>query len=405
MVRSAGVFLFGNVETFQSTDDYTNRADIFLSTGELSDNTGFYRADRMPLYVLFLAGCFKLFGRSPLYGLMFPQWILSFYNILFICLLIRDFLSRKWFLTSLFILSIYPYWILFGMIGAAEMMASCLLTLGMYAFLSSIEKESLFFWILFSIIFSMLVFTRPIFLFMPFILIVFMVLKTGIKKNIKRIILFMLIFSLPIIVWDVRNYNIFHKFVPLTTIGGLNLYLGNNPLADGRWHSEHASEFRNNLSAHDRDNEVTLDMAYKKAAREYIFSHPLRFILLIPKKLSAIFQLDVIRTLKHILELEPNISRLSFYNIFFYWASLPFFIYGAVRYYARESAKYFLLPIIYIAFFHGIFFHGHGRLRMPIDGFILIFAIAGFNDFLRLLLERFRVLLGEISSSPKRFSK
>ena len=33
--------------------------------------------------------------------------------------------------------------------------------------------------------------------------------------------------------WTVRNYNVFHTLVPLRTVMGLSLWLGNNPLADG----------------------------------------------------------------------------------------------------------------------------------------------------------------------------
>ncbi|WP_062309767.1 glycosyltransferase family 39 protein [Alicyclobacillus sendaiensis] len=71
----------------------------------------------------------------------------------------------------------------------------------------------------------------------------------------------------------VRNAIDLHAFVMVSTNGGINLWQGNNPHANGAYFwplNPHQNPFLSYVA-----NEVTEDHAASQAARAYIFSHPL----------------------------------------------------------------------------------------------------------------------------------
>ena len=77
--------------------------------------------------------------------------------------------------------------------------------------------------------------------------------------------------------WTVRNYRVFHQFVPLRSVLGLQLWLGNNDQTE--------NIFRGDLhpiyNASERDKYISMgEIAYmrqkKQEAIAYIFSHPAR---------------------------------------------------------------------------------------------------------------------------------
>jgi len=90
--------------------------------------------------------------------------------------------------------------------------------------------------------------------------------------------------------WTVRNYEVFHRFVPLRSILGLQLYVGNNPRAREIWLGE-------NHPIHDeaeRDRYTELgEIAYAheklQAALRYMQTHPRREAHLIAYRFVAIW--------------------------------------------------------------------------------------------------------------------
>ena len=49
------------------------------------------------------------------------------------------------------------------------------------------------------------------------------------KRTFKRVFISALVATACISLWTIRNYTVFHRFIPLTTHGGDTLYIGNNP--------------------------------------------------------------------------------------------------------------------------------------------------------------------------------
>jgi len=67
-----------------------------------------------------------------------------------------------------------------------------------------------------------------------------------------------------------RNYYHFGRFIPISTNGGINLYIGNNPYATGeyRWDSVVTNPLER-LPEYERDKEAS------RLAKKYMKNHPL----------------------------------------------------------------------------------------------------------------------------------
>ena len=90
--------------------------------------------------------------------------------------------------------------------------------------------------------------------------------------------------------WTWRNYHEFDNFVPVSTNGGVNLWAGNNPLAQGgrvdpspeTWQGEDPPL---NLEGWPALGEIQSDKRFRQTALKWIRAHPTEFLILLPKKL------------------------------------------------------------------------------------------------------------------------
>ena len=75
--------------------------------------------------------------------------------------------------------------------------------------------------------------------------------------------------------WFVRNYELFHKFIPVRSGFGLELYIGNNGYSE-RWvnSSLHPNHNDAELEEYERDGEVAYMHHKLEQAKAYIRSHP-----------------------------------------------------------------------------------------------------------------------------------
>lgn len=82
--------------------------------------------------------------------------------------------------------------------------------------------------------------------------------------------------------WIMRNTLVMHGFIPLTTSNGSNLYGGNNSQADGGYVSSEPYVLPNMIET-DSDDLLT------QRAIDWITSHPLDFVKLLPAKAGRFF--------------------------------------------------------------------------------------------------------------------
>lgn len=111
-----------------------------------------------------------------------------------------------------------------------------------------------------------------LFRFELFLLLMMIVILMFIRKNYSQVLLLIVIPSLFLAPWVIRNQQVFHEFIPFSTTGGLNLYRGNNEIMIGGWHNFNTLEKLSNFKGDTSRIELFLNDIYKKETVSYITS-------------------------------------------------------------------------------------------------------------------------------------
>jgi hypothetical protein len=91
--------------------------------------------------------------------------------------------------------------------------------------------------------------------------------------------------------WTYRNYRVFDAFVLVSTNGGDNLYIGNNPTSSGRY-QEPGRIYPQGQAALQLP-ELERDHLGRELARAYIKAHPVETLLRVPSKLWYMYRSDL----------------------------------------------------------------------------------------------------------------
>jgi hypothetical protein len=120
------------------------------------------------------------------------------------------------------------------------------------------------------------------------------------RRSLSMAALFIVILATLLSPWTIRNTLVFDRFVPMTNNFALNLWRGNNADATGgafkpdgepNWYTpEMLKELRQ--VPHSARYEIECMDIYKRAAFEYISTHPLRTALLYVKKVAMFFSFE-----------------------------------------------------------------------------------------------------------------
>ncbi|HWE48629.1 MAG TPA: glycosyltransferase family 39 protein [Bryobacteraceae bacterium] len=90
--------------------------------------------------------------------------------------------------------------------------------------------------------------------------------------------------------WTIRNYQTFHTLVPLRTVMGLSLWLGNNEKADGTSTSNlHPISNSKERALYIDQGEIPYNQNKEKEALRYMAAHPARTLLLSTRRFIAIW--------------------------------------------------------------------------------------------------------------------
>lgn len=124
-------------------------------------------------------------------------------------------------------------------------------------------------------------------------------------QKLQYLCIVILISILALTPWSVRNYLTFHQFVFVKNVKGLNLWIGNNPNANGgdRIPFEKGTRFVYMTDSMDPDlkkevlqatSESEKDKILQDAAGKYMAEHPLRTLALAVKKARLLWIADTI---------------------------------------------------------------------------------------------------------------
>ncbi|MBI3599459.1 MAG: glycosyltransferase family 39 protein [Nitrospinae bacterium] len=270
---------------------------VSLAEGKGYSFNGKPTANFPPGYSLILAGLFKLF---------FPSYKLAqFSNVIFgtISCLLTYAICKKAFgeraaMLALGIMALSPTNIVWSAVVFSENLFLPLLLGVILLWLHIIQderplRENLFKLILSGILLGLTSLTRGQAILLPAALFLWIIFN---RKSFSSALIAALIVSLSMIFtvlpWTMRNKEIFGTYKLISTNGGINLLIGNHHGATGAYHDPEDGYPGG-------DDEVLKDRLCKEMAMSYIFSNPINFIKLIPKKIFFLWGADSTFTFRY----------------------------------------------------------------------------------------------------------
>lgn len=118
------------------------------------------------------------------------------------------------------------------------------------------------------------------------------------RSRWTRLGLLLVIVTALLVPWWLRNQRAFHGFVPIANNGGVNLYIGNNPLATGGYRLDRKvlarlpREVAGGWLGSGGPKEYQIDRTLQELASTYMIEHPRATLALWPAKLRYLFASD-----------------------------------------------------------------------------------------------------------------
>lgn len=308
-------------------------------------------------------------------------------------------LGRNWFhknvgLLAAFLVAFSPRQIAYTSVLANEIYFTFFFLLVL--FLITLPGERLWRGPLIGIFCAILALTKPFMLAFPGVLFLISWLRhQDLWVSLKKTAVIVLFMVLTICPWTIRNYVVFGEFIPISTNGGITLYLNNNPYAKGYW--QDPFQFPNSPLAPYKDeetgfwDELAVDKVGKELAIQWILENPWEFFKLGFKKLYHIYNdaWDVYYAVEFTgPEAKPLSNRGWIYKTarYAYWGllvALGFYGYMVLKaWYQRTLGKELsghLGIFINLLFFSGIYFcfEGQPRYLFPLLPLLCLLAAWG----------------------------
>ncbi|MFH1655312.1 MAG: glycosyltransferase family 39 protein [Candidatus Omnitrophota bacterium] len=268
---------------------YDNWAIRILEKDILTDSKPFWQA---PFYPYFLALVYYIGGHNYLL-VRFIQALLGLCNCLLIFNITKRIFGETTALIAFFATAFYGMFIFFGgqILNITLNLFLNLFLLFMLMKACRMQKASFFFYA--GTIFGLSAITRPtILIFLPFLLLwLFWFLKeTKLRRVCSFIANLLLGLILIISITALRNYIVSGQKVFISTYGGINFYIGNNPNYDQTVALQPGSQFAylvnkpiREANIEDAKSKAASQFWYKKAS-EFIVTKPKSYLTLLLKK-------------------------------------------------------------------------------------------------------------------------
>ncbi len=376
VIRIILIFVIANeqVSDFQEYHDFAKHiaaGDGYIRNGQ---PTAWFPIG----YPMFLSVLYRVFGVHATIGQLANILLSLLIIICTYCIADKLFSSPVAKISSL-LLAIWPNFLAYTGLLCSDLLFTAFL-ISMLAVMICINQNKCLPFILIGFLFAMATLTRTgIALFIiPVILYLFLNRDDVPTHKFSLRIAILIIASLIIFApWWIRNYQVFDRFIPLSTNGGFNFWLGNIQLAQS-----------NDPGAMDilwPDTEYDMSAYGYKIVWEHIKQNPLKFLNQIPIKIINLFILDISgwRWLqkgsdpKHFPFLIATGLSQIYYLLMIVCAGIGIFFTG------KHFSKYFRMGhyLIAITFFYWIAIHcvffGKDRYHLPLVPLIAIYAAYG----------------------------
>ncbi len=330
-------------------------------------------------YPLFLALFHKLGVQSEM-DIRLLHVVLGVLAILFVYLIALHLMHPNAALLAALYAALYPYFIYVSGTVLATSWFVLLLTASVFFTLKAARQQQAKFIIIAGLLMGLAVLTRTSAAVLGAAVMLWMV--KSMRAHFKTAILFSTLFAvsaaLVITPWMLRNYHQFGAPM-LSSNGGRNLWLGNNPESTINTGSniEMPEELAFRIA---NASEVEADRIYTDEAKQFIRTHPKSFILLTLKKGLSLWRFDPSPTTKgyDVLEYLYEVASIVSYAPIFLLAIFGFWVASKEH---RDIMLMWLLFALFFTALHAVFIV-KVRFRLPLDVFLIIMAAYAVNYML-----------------------
>lgn len=351
-----------------------------IAGGNWIGSSIFFRA---PFYPYFLALVYKIFGHSYFIPRLI-QHIVGSFSCVLVYLLAKRLYNRSTAIIAGLIASTYGILIYFE----SELLLDSFLVffdLLLILYLLNTEKNpKKYRWLLGGMILGISAVTRPnILFFIPFIWIWIYVSFKG-RIKMKTILLYGSIFLLGVILLvapvTLRNYIVGKDLVLISSQGGINFHLGNNPKADGMSAIFYGADWQYRDFQFTAQKEMgktlrpsEISKFYYKKGLKFILGQPAKSFKLLLKKLYLFWNKFEISNNQDIYFFRRYSSLIRILPLGF-WIIAPLAFTGIlISFWQRRKI---FLPFIFVVSYMitVVLFFVPARFRLPVTPFLIIFS-------------------------------
>ncbi len=339
----------------------------FIENGKISSS-------REPLYSLFLAGIYYLFGHSYT-AVRIIQAILGALVCLVVFEIAKNLFASKVAILAGLLSAFSPSQIKISEKLLSENLYTFLLSIAILLILKQTKSKNYICLALLGIFLGLASLTRYVIVFFPFFIIVFIGRSLipedySIKKRVFSALVLIFFFILPILPWTIRNWSVHHKFIPIVSRTGAGLYYSYFP-KDGKIYGFNIS---------DENTEKAKLLGSETEESNYLIKLTLKFIKEHPWR---VLKLEVLKTAYFWSPFDWEIIGSGVYN-YIYGFIFPFIIFGLIIMRKRfRELLVICLPVFY-AFLLALITYGSPRFRLPVEPYLIIMASAAIVHFISL---------------------
>lgn len=361
-----------------------------ILVGEQLDEGAFFRA---PLYFYFLAGVYAIWG-VDYFWIRIIQFIIGSLSCVLIFIIASKVFNQTVGLISGLIASSYGVFIYFEGELLIPVLIVFLNLLFIWSLLFLTEKPNFKRSLLSGMLLGLSAIARPNILLVAvalFFWIIFLLKSNyGYKKGIAYAFSFALGIILVISPVTLRNYVKAHDLVLISSQGGVNFYIGNNPRSDGIWANlpevgatwedtyEGAYQYAQDFMGKKLKASEVSQFWFRKSL-EFIRKQPGNFLGLMFKKFLYFWdgkELPNNKDLYFFIRFSNLLKILIWKKILFFPFGIigPLSIMGMILSFKKTNKVIPLMIFVFVYMITVILFFVNSRYRVPVIPFLIIFA-------------------------------
>jgi len=257
-------------------------------------------------------------------------------------------------------------------------------------------------WLLLGVLSGIAALIRGVALFLPVVFAVAWLLDPGRGRDVLQRTFWLVVgMALAIAPWTIRNQRALGSPILLSTGGGYVLFNSHSPVADGTqgpgFMAFREQTFPDLVRLPRPEREVALSKAQTRYALEYVWSHPLRELRLVPARLYHLYRHDHAAfaylagpapgrrgQLGNAMLGEPWRSRWSALANGYFFAVAAIALLGFVFSWSATWRRGWIVPltVVYFHLVHGFIFLGQPRYHAPL---VPLFSVLAALALARLL--------------------